>query len=504
VRHARIARAALAGMLAAALAGCAPEPVSSTLIVNASIVDGTGRPARAGAVRIDGDRIVEVGNLEPKRGEQVVDAGGHVLAPGFIDVHSHHEEGLFEMRDATPVVSQGITTIVAGQDGSMTYPVRELFERMEATPVAVNVATYVGHGTLRTGAMGKDDYRRHATPEEVERMRQGVADGMAAGALGLATGLEYDPGIYSATEEVVTLAQEAAKTGGRYISHVRSEDREFWAAIDEIVRIGREAKIPVEVTHMKLAMKDWWGQSARLLGILDKARAEGVDITGDIYPYEYWHSDLTVLFPKRDFKDRKVAQFVLDHVTPADGIILTDYSPEPALVGKSLAEIAAAKKTDPAVELMDLIARSQGENASQSIMGRGMIEQDIDALIVWPYAAICSDGSLDSMHPRGRGAFTKVLREYVRERKLLTLEEAVRKMTGLSAANVGIADRGAIRPGAYADLVMFDPATVADRSTFEDPKALSVGIDRVWVNGVAVWQDGKSTGAYPGRGVKRP
>jgi N-acyl-D-amino-acid deacylase len=504
VRHARIAHAALAGMLAAALAGCAPEPVSTTLIVNASIVDGTGSPARAGAVRIDGDRIVEVGDLEPKRGEQVVDAGGHVLAPGFIDVHSHHEDGLFEMRDATPVVSQGITTIVAGQDGSMTYPVRELFERMEATPVAVNVATYVGHGTLRTGAMGKDDYRRHATPEEVERMRQGVADGMAAGALGLATGLEYDPGIYSATEEVVTLAQEAAKTGGRYISHVRSEDREFWAAIDEIVHIGREAKIPVEVTHMKLAMKDWWGQSARLLGILDKARADGVDVTGDVYPYEYWHSDLTVLFPKRDFKDRKVAQFVLDHVTPADGIILTDYSPEPALVGKSLAEIAAAKKTDPAVELMDLIARSQGENASQSIMGRGMIEQDIDALIVWPYAAICSDGSLDSMHPRGRGAFTKVLREYVRERKLLTLEEAVRKMTGLSAANVGIADRGAIRPGAYADLVMFDPATVADRSTFEDPKALSVGIDRVWVNGVAVWQDGKSTGAYPGRGVKRP
>ena len=504
MRHGRIARAALAGMLAAALAGCTPEPVSSTLIVNASIVDGTGSPARAGAVRIDGDRIVEVGNLEPKRGEQVVDAGGHVLAPGFIDVHSHHEDGLFEMRDATPVVSQGITTIVAGQDGSMTYPVRELFERMEATPVAVNVATYVGHGTLRNKAMGKDDYRRQATPEEVETMRQGVADGMAAGALGLATGLEYDPGIYSATEEVVTLAQEAAKTGGRYISHVRSEDREFWAAIDEIVRIGREAKIPVEVTHMKLAMKDWWGQSARLLGILDKARAEGVNVTGDIYPYEYWHSDLTVLFPKRDFKDRKVAQFVLDHVTPADGIILTDYSPEPALVGKSLAEISAAKKTDPAVELMDLIARSQGENDSQSIMGRGMIEKDIDALIVWPYAAICSDGSLDSLHPRGRGAFTKVLREYVRERKLMTLEEAVRKMTGLSAANVGIADRGAIRPGAYADLVMFDPATVADRSTFEDPKALSVGIDRVWVNGVAVWQDGKATGAYPGRGVKKP
>jgi N-acyl-D-amino-acid deacylase len=500
--HARQVFAALTA--AACLAGCAGETPTSTLIVNASIVDGTGSPARPGAVRVDGDRIVEVGELEPKRGETVIDAGGRTLAPGFIDVHSHHEEGLFEMRDAAPVVSQGITTIVAGQDGSMTYPVRDLFERMEKTPVAINVATFVGHGTLRVDAMGKDDYRRQATPEEVEKMREGVADGMAAGALGLATGLEYDPGIYSATEEVVTLAKEAAGHGGRYISHVRSEDRDFWAAIDELVRIGREAKIPVQVTHIKLAMKDWWGQSDRLLGILDKARAEGVDVTADIYPYEYWHSDLTVLFPKRDFKDRTVAQFVIDHVTPADGIILTTYSPEPALVGKTLAEIAAAKGTDPADELMDLIARSQGEDHQQSIMGRGMVEKDIDALIVWPHASICSDGSLDSLHPRGRGAFTKVLRSYVREKQLLTLEEAIRKMTGLSAANVGIADRGVIRPGAFADLVLFDPATVADRSTFEDPKAISVGIERVWVNGAEVWREGRATGAFPGRGIKRP
>ena len=494
----------VAALVAALAAGCAGEKPTSTLIVNASIVDGTGAPARAGAVRIDGDRIVEVGELERKRGENVVDAAGQTLAPGFIDVHSHHEEGLFEMRDAVPAVSQGITTIVAGQDGSMTYPVRELFERMEKTPVAINVATFVGHGNLRVDAMGKDDYRRHATPEEVEKMRQGVADGMDAGALGLATGLEYDPGIYSASEEVIDLAKEAARHGGRYISHVRSEDRDFWAAIDEIVRIGREAKIPVEVTHMKLAMKDWWGQSERLLGVLDQARAEGIDVTGDIYPYEFWHSDLTVLFPKRDFKDLKEARFVLEHVTPADGIILTDYSPEPALVGKSLAEISKEKGTDPAAELLDLIARSQGEDDRQSIMGRGMVEKDIDALIVWPYAAICSDGSLDSLHPRGRGAFTKVLRSYVREKKLLSLEEAIRKMTGLSAHNVGIADRGEIRAGAFADLVLFDPATVADQSTFEDPKALSVGIAKVWVNGVPVWQDGKASGEFPGRAIRRP
>jgi N-acyl-D-amino-acid deacylase len=505
VKHAPIAcRAAFAAALLAGLAGCAGETGSSTLIVNASIVDGTGSPARPGAVRIDGDRIVEVGELEARRGERVVDAAGKTLAPGFIDVHSHHEEGLFEMPDAAPLVSQGVTTIVAGQDGSMTWPVAELLERMETTPVAVNVATFVGHGSLRTEVMGKDEFRRHATAEEIERMRKLVGEGMAAGALGLATGLEYDPGIYSAPDEVLELAREAKRQGGRYISHIRSEDRYFWDAVDEIVRIGKETGIPVQVTHMKLAMKDWWGQSARLLGVLDKARAEGVEVTGDIYPYEYWHSDLTVLFPKRDFTNRESAQFALDHTTPPDGIILTKYSPEPALVGMSLAEIAGQKGMDPAAMLMDLIARSSHEGAEQSIMGRGMIEQDIDALIVWPFASICSDGSLESMHPRGRGAFTKVLRVYVREKKLLTLEEAIRKMTGLSAASMGIAERGTIRPGAFADLVLFDPATVADRSTFEDPRALSVGIDKVWVNGAVVWQDGKATGERPGRGLRRP
>ncbi len=500
--HVRIAAAA--ALLAALFAGCAGENVSSTLIVNASIVDGTGSAARAGAVRIDGDRIVEVGALEPKGGEAVVDAGGLVLAPGFIDVHSHHEEGLFEMRDAAPVVSQGVTTIVAGQDGSMTYGVRDLFERMEKTPVAINVATFVGHGSVREDVMGKDGYRRHATDAEIARMRVQLDEGMQAGALGLATGLEYDPGIYSAPGEIIELAREAKRHGGRYISHIRSEERDFWQAIDEILAIGRETGIPVQVTHIKLAMVEWWGQADRLLGVLDKARADGIDVTADIYPYEAWHSDLTVLFPERDFTSRKSAQFALDHVSPPDGIILSRYSPEPALVGKTLAEIAKEKGMDPAATLMDLIARSNHEGAEQSIIGQGMTEEDVAALIVWPYASICSDGSLESMHPRGRGAFTKVLRVYVRERRLLTLEEAVRKMTGLAAASLGIADRGTIRPGAYADLVLFDPATVADRSTFEDPAALSVGIEKVWVNGVAVWEGGKPSGAHPGRGVKRP
>ena len=502
--HSRFGRgAALGAALFLGLVACIGAGAETTLIVNASIVDGTGSPARAGAVRIDGDRIAEVGALPPKIGERVVDAKGRTLAPGFIDVHSHHEDGLFEMRDAAPVVSQGVTTIIAGQDGSETYPIPELFERMEKTPPAINVAAYVGHGNIRTAVMGKDGFRRHSTPEEIEKMRKLVEEEMQAGALGLSTGLEYDPGIYSAPEEIVELAKVAQRYNGRYISHIRSEDVYFWKAIDEIVNIGREAELPVEVTHMKLAMKDWWGQSAKLLGVLNAARAEGINVTADVYPYDAWHSDLTVLFPDRQFNLEK-AQFALDHVSPPDGIILSSFSPEPALVGKTLAGIAQARGKSPAQTLLDLIAQSSGPDDQQSIIGRSMVDPDIDALLTWPYSAICSDGSLESLHPRGRGSFPKVLRVYVREKKLLTLEEAVRKMTGLAAANVGIKDRGVIKPGAFADLVLFDPATVADRSTWQDPTALATGIDEVWVNGTPVWMDGHVTGAYPGKGIHRP
>ena len=244
---------AVLAMLWSGIAFGADSGVATTLIINASIVDGTGSPARAGAVRIEGDRIVEVGQLEPRKDERVVDAKGMTLTPGFIDVHSHHDEGLFEMRDATPLVSQGVTTIVVGQDGVTTYPVLELFERMDKTPVAVNVATYIDHGNIRYEVMGRNDFRRHATADEVASMRRRVGEGMEAGALGFSTGLEYDPGIYSAPEEVIELAREAKNHGGRYISHIRSEDRYFWEALDEIVRIGKEAGIPVQAATAKRA-----------------------------------------------------------------------------------------------------------------------------------------------------------------------------------------------------------------------------------------------------------
>jgi N-acyl-D-amino-acid deacylase len=475
---------------------------TSTIIVNAWIVDGTGAPGRKGAVRLAGDRTVAVGELEPIPGEHIVDAGGLTLTPGFIDTHSHHDRGLFEALDALAAVSQGITTIVVGQDGSMTWPVKFLFDKLKQTPAAINVASYIGHGSIRNFVMNAD-FARAARPEEIERMRRLVSEGMGYGALGLATGLEYDPGIYSTTDEILVLAKVVAGYGGRYISHIRSEDRYFWAAVDEIVRIGREAKIPVQISHMKLAMVDWWGQSQRLIDVLERARSEGVDITGDIYPYEYWQANLGVLFPARDFSNRETAEFVLKSISPPDGLLLTGYPPEPALEGLTVAQIAERKGTTPAEALVDLTQRSAVMGNEDDVIGTSMRSDDVAALTAWPYANICSDGSLSGRHPRGAGAFTKVLRVYVREQKLFSFEEAIHKMTGLSAAHMGFADRGVIRPGAYADLVLLDPEQVSDRSTIEHPEARSVGIDKVWVNGVVVLDEGEATGHYPGQVIRR-
>ena len=476
---------------------------STTLITDALIVDGTGAKARQGAVRIENGRIVAVGKLKARKGETIVDAHGQVLAPGFIDTHSHHDWGLTEAPDGIEATSQGITTIIVGQDGGSEIPVSKLFAAFEKTPVAVNVASYAGHNSIRYEVMG-EDYKRAATAGEIEKMKGLVTAAMEDGVLGLSTGLEYDPGIYSTKDEVLTLAKETARLGGRYISHMRSEDQYIWGALDEIVDIGKQTGMPVQVSHMKLAMTDWWGQADRFLGVLDRARAEGVKITGDLYPYEYWQSTLTVMFPKRDFANRKSAEFALEHLAPADGLLLSHFSPDPSLIGKTVADVAKLRGIDPADALMQLIAESQVKGESEGVIGTSMRGDDIAKLIAWPHSNISSDGTLAGRHPRGAGSFTRVLRKYVREEKLLTLEAAIHKMTGASAGNMGIRDRGTITVGQHADLVMFDPATVADRATTEHPTAQSVGISRVWVNGTLVYSGGRATGNHPGQIVKRP
>ncbi|MDE2691705.1 MAG: D-aminoacylase [Acidobacteriota bacterium] len=490
-----------------ALTTCGPgePPPAGTVIVNARVLDGSGDQSRDVNVRIEGDRIAAVGDFEPAAGDTVVDADGLVLAPGFIDVHSHHDSRLFELPEALAAVNQGITTIVAGQDGGHQHPLAEFFGRLDATPVAVNVASYAGFGTLREEVMG-EDYQRHATPDEVAAMSDLLRGELEAGALGLSSGLEYDPGSFSATEEVVELARVAASHGGTYISHIRSEDRYFWEAIEEIIRIGREADLPVQVTHMKLAMNSWWGQAERLLTRLDEARASGVEITADIYPYRAWSTSftwLTTVFPDRDLDRRDGAEYILRDLLSPDDVLLPDFLPEPAYNGLTLAEIAEVRGSDVETTLMDLL-KADTEMGSESLMiGFAMDEPDIEAIMAWPHAVICSDGGLAGSHPRGFGAFTRFLGRYVRERNVVSLEEGIRKMTSLSAQHLGIADRGAIEEGHYADLVLFDPETVIDRSTYEDPHLPSVGIEKVWVNGELVFDGGETTGNRPGRVIRR-
>jgi N-acyl-D-amino-acid deacylase len=339
-------------------------------------------------------------------------------------------------------------------------------------------------------------------------MRKRLWVEMRSGALGLATGLEYDPGIYSDPEEVITLAREAAANGGRYISHVRSEDRRFWDAIDEIIHIGREAQIPVQISHFKLAMRDNLGKANRLIEILDAARASGVDITADIYPYTYWESTLTVLFPERDFENRETAEFALSQITTPEGAHLGIYQPNPDFAGKTLREVSEMRGTDPATTLMELIRESQqyeretGEADVESVIAVSMIEADIERLMNWPHTNLCTDGSLVASHPRGFGTYPRLLGRYVRERQVMDLATAVHKSSGLAAAHMGIPDRGEIRVGMMADLVLFDPRTVLDRATPEQPEVLSVGIERVWVNGEVVYEDGHTTGRRPGSVIR--
>jgi len=475
----------------------------SWLIKDVVIVDGSGAESFSGAVRVADGVIVDVGDLAQGDDEIVINGNGQVLAPGFIDTHSHADSEIRERRDALAAVSQGITTVVIGQDGGSHYPLADWFEAQQTLPAAVNVASYVGHNTLRDKIMG-DDFRRVATPAEIESMAALLKTELDAGALGFGTGLEYEPGIHSLPDEVISLAKIAAAEGVRYISHVRSEDRWFLKAIDEIIEIGRVTGMPVQVSHIKLAMKSLWGTAPELIQKLDAARAEGIDITADIYPYTYWQSNMMVLIPSRDLKARNEYEYALQEIAPPEGFWLTQFDPQPEYVGKKLTEIAELRGTDPVTAMMQLTAESvaYSDNAD-TMIGTSMLEEDIHQLFSWPHSNLCTDGSLDDLHPRGTGSFVRVLGRYVREQELMSLEEAIHKMSGLSASHMGMTHRGLIQPGMAADLVLFDPGTVIDNATPEEPQAKNTGITTVWVNGIAVFNEGATTGQYPGQVIRR-
>jgi len=473
---------------------------TTQLITNVNVIDGTGLPRIATKVRIVDDRIQDIGLLTPFPNEEVTNGNGKVLAPGFIDSHSHHDWGLEKKPSAVAVTSQGITTIVVGQDGGST-PIDTILLNLKNNPVSVNLASYTGQAWLREKFM-KDGVKRKATTVEIDSMKKVLAVELDKGSLGLGTGLEYEAAFYSSRDEVVALAKVAAEKGGRYISHIRSEDVNIEEAIDEIIDIGRQAKIPVQVSHIKIAMRSKWGTSTSLLRQFEQARLEGISITADVYPYTMWNSTPRVLFPKKDFGNLASAEFATKELFDPSASVMVRYTPNSSWQGKTVSEIAAINNETPAKGLLRIIRETANPGQGGTIVAKSMSETDISNFIKWPYANICSDGTM-SGHPRGHGAFTRVLGRYVREQKLLPLETAIQKMTSLAAENVGIKNRGLIAPGYFADLVLFDPETVIDKATIENPTALSDGIDQVWVNGKVVYKDKKAVPNLPGRFIKR-
>ncbi len=481
-----------AGLLAMPMLAQEKSKPRSFVIVGAMVADGTGRPLRKANVRVRGDKIVDVGRFDPKKREPTVDGEGLVLAPGFIDPHNHSTEGLEAEPQALSQVSQGITTVLLGQDGESPWPIAEYLDARRREPPAVNVAMLVGHGIVRQKVLG-DDFRRAARPEEIVEMEKLVEQAMREGAVGLSSGLEYEVGSYATTEEVVALARVAAKHKGFYISHIRDEADNTLEAVRELITIAEQAEIPAQITHIKVGTVGVWGKAEEVAGMVREARDRGLDITADCYPYTAWHSNLKVLVPSKRWKDPADVKKALDDVGGAKNITITELPSHPEYEGRTLEEIAQTEGISP-VELYIRIV----DDEDAAIIGHSMTEEDMRVFYQQPWTMVSSDGGIGMKHPRGAGTYPRVLGRLVREKQWIDLPQAIRKMTTLPAIRLGLRDRGRIRKGVKADLVLFNPETVVDNSTFTEPQKLATGIEKVFVNGVLVWNLGQHTGARPG------
>ncbi|MCB1024044.1 MAG: D-aminoacylase [Acidobacteria bacterium] len=472
-------------------------PQTDAVVVrNATIIDGTGRPGFRGDLRVKDGRISKIGKIKPKRGETVIDADGKILAPGFIDIHNHSESGLLREGSAANQVSQGITTIFVGPDGGSPFPIADYFEKLRSK-IAPNVGSFIGHATLREQVMN-GDYTREATPEEIGKMKLLLEKAMREGAFGFSSGLEYDVGFSASTEELIELARVAAKYHGIYMTHMRDEEEGLLDAIREAIRIGKEAKIPVQISHIKAGNRNVWGRSREAIALIEAAQNAGSDITADEYPYTAWASTITVLVPSRKHEDRGEIEKGISNVGGADKVLITSYSTDREYEGKTLAEIAKSKNVSPADIYIEIV-----KAGGAGVVCNSMNEDDLKNFYQRPWVMVSSDGGIGSRHPRRTGTFTRVLGRFVRENNWSTLEEAVRKMTSLPAKRLGLKDRGTIKKGARADLVLLDRDRVLDNSTFSQPQTLSSGIEIVWVNGSKVWDNGKVTGVLPGSILQR-
>jgi dihydroorotase/N-acyl-D-amino-acid deacylase len=499
------------------------------LIRNARIVDGTGASWYRGDVGIRGDVIAAVGPSIGTAAQRTIDAAGSIVGPGFIDTHTHAQRGIFEVPTADNYVRQGVTTLIEGPDGGSPVPLAPFFARLEALRKSVNIGSFIGQGSIRSAVIG--DSNRGATPEEIGRMKSLVEQGMKDGAFGMSTGLFYVPGTFTPTAEVIELAKVAARFGGIHTSHQRDETAKVVESVKETITIGEEGGLPTQITHHKIIGRENWGRSAETLKLIDEARARGVDVTSDQYPYTASSTSIaSALLPawvleggrqqmlgrlKEPATRAKAkagsAAMIRDERGGGDAknVHLVSCGFDPALAGKTLADVVKARDMTPTIE--------NAAEATLWIVERGgcqgvfhaMSEEDVVRIMQHPATMVASDGEIPifgraSPHPRSYGTFARVLGLYVREKHALTLEEAIRKMTSFPAARLGLGDRGLVRPGMKADLAIFDPARVRDMATFEKPHQYAEGFSHVVVNGEVVYENGAMTTARPGRVLYGP
>lgn len=528
------------------------------VIAGGRVIDGTGSPWYSADLGIRRGRIAAIGALADAPARLRIDARGRVVAPGFIDMLGQSELSILVEPRVPSKIFQGITTEITGEGGSVAplderiiradrlayehlgitpdwRTLAQYFARLEKQGIGINFATYVGATQVRRMVIG--DGNRAPTAAELERMKALVREAMRDGAVGLSTSLQYPPAPYATTEELIALAAEAAKLGGIYATHLRSEQRGVLEALDEAIRIGREARIPVEVWHLKAAGKSNWGRMREIVARIERARAEGVDITADTYAYPAWFNPLSAFTPPwaHDGGEAKLVERLKDPETrrrirrdmetpgsdwdnewqeiPGPEAVLVGVVQNPRLLplqGKTLAEIARLRGREPIEALLDLLVEDE---AYTYVAVFGMSEPDIVLALTQPWVSIDNDSQGTSPegilgrehpHPRAYGTFPRIIRKYVREERKLTLEDAIRKFSALPAQRLRLADRGVLKQGMWADVVVFDPDSVRDLATFENPNRLAVGMDYVLVNGVPVIAGGRATGALPGKVLRGP
>ena len=548
-------RLLLAILLLGAVAFAA-DPKFDIVILNGHIVDGTGSPWYSGDIGILNGRVAAIGNLVDVPRKRTIDARGKVVAPGFIDMLGQSEATILVDPRLPSKIYQGITTEVTGEGGSpapMTDAIAEadrrfyqhykilpnwrtlgqFYARLEKQGMGINMATYVGATQVRRAVLGEDD--KQPTPEQLEKMKELVREAMRDGAIGLSTSLEYAPAPYAKTEELIALAAEASKFGGIYATHMRNESDTILDSIDETLRIGREAHIPVEIWHLKVAGKNNFGRMPEVVAKISQARVEGADISADTYAYTAWFNSMSAFIPPwaHDGGDAKLVERLKDPATrarirkdletnskdwdnewqeiPSPQDVMIGVVQNPALKqfqGKRLSEVAATWGKDPMDTLFDFLIE---DNAFTACAVFGMSEPDVVLALQQPWVSVDNDSSgaapegvlgEEHPHPRAYGTFPRILRKYVREERKLTLEDAIRKFSALAAQRMRFTDRGVLKEGMWADLVIFDPRTVRDMATFDNPNQLSEGMEYVLVNGVPVIEKGAMTGALPGKVIR--